>query len=249
MCGGLTLSKSVYLKYLQESGYCTPPFAVLKHIEDSDSFILHLSENKHYAVRSSANLEDSAKYSFAGIFDTYLNIPYKLLHEYIPKVFDFSNNDRLKTYLDFFRLDVESLHMEVLVQEMINCEKAGVVFSQNPVSGMPETYIEAVWGLGEQCVSGKNICDKIRANGDQILSYEVGFQSRMSVCNIQGGIALQDVELIKQSKRKLSKKEVSSIAELMSRLSTDISFGFEIEWGFAEGCLYLFQLRPITATN
>lgn len=239
----------MYLKYLQESGYCVPPFTVLKHIRDFDNLALNLSENKYYAVRSSANLEDSAKYSFAGIFDTYLNIPYKLLHEYIPKVFDFSENTRLKATLDHFKLDAALLQMEVIIQEMINCEKAGVAFSQNPASGIPETYIEAVLGLGEQCVSGKSMCDKIRADGNQIISYDVGFQNKMSVCDMQGGIALQDVELMKQSKRKLSEEEVSSIAKIIGRLSADISFEFEIEWGFADGCLYLFQLRPITTTN
>lgn len=243
------MSKAIYLKYLQESGHCVSPFAVLKHIGDFDNLALSLPENKHYAIRSSANLEDSFKYSFAGIFDSYLNIPRKSLLEYIPKVFDFSKNDRLRTYLDYFRLNAALLQMEVIIQEMVNCEKAGVAFSQNPANGMPETYIEAVWGLGEQCVSGKSICDKIRADGDKIISYDVGFQNKMSVCDMQGGIALQNVELMKQSKRKLSEKEISSIAKTMGRLSADISFGFEIEWGFADGCLYLFQLRPITTAN
>jgi len=243
------MTKAMYLKYLQESGHCVPLFVVLKHIEDFDNFALNLAENKYYAVRSSANLEDSAKYSFAGIFDTYLNIPCKSLYEYVSKVFDFSKNDRLKTYLDYFKLDATLLQMEVIIQEMINCEKAGVAFSQNPASGISETYVEAVWGLGEQCVSGKSICDKIRTDGNQIISYEVGFQNKVSVCDMRGGIALQDVELMKQSKRKLSKREISSIVEVMSRLSTDIPFEFEIEWGFANECLYLFQLRPITTTN
>jgi len=237
----------MYLKYLQKSGYCVPSFIILKHIGDFDN--LNLSENKHFAVRSSANLEDSAKYSFAGIFDTYLNIPYKLLYEYILKAFDFSNNDRLRKYLDYFQLNVSLLHMEVVVQEMINCEKAGVAFSQNPSSGLPETYIEAVWGLGEQCVSGKSLCDKVRLDGNQIISYEVGFQNKMSICDIENGIRVQDVELIKQSKRKLSEREVLSINEVMKRLSTDISYGFEIEWGIVNGSLYLFQLRPITTIN
>jgi len=241
------MSKSMYLKYLQESGYCVPPFIVLKYIKDFDNFALHLSKNKHFAVRSSANLEDSAKYSFAGIFETYLNIPHNLLYEYIPKAFDFSKNDNLKKYLDYFQLNSTLLCMEVVVQEMINCEKAGVAFSKNPSNGIKETYIEAVWGLGEQCVSGKSLCDKIRVNNNQTVSYEVGFQNKMSVCDIQGGITLQDVYLIKQSKRKLSEKEILSITKVMESLSTEISYGFEIEWGFADGCLYIFQLRPITA--
>jgi len=240
------LSKASYLKYLKESGYCVAPFVVLKHIEDLNTIDLQSPKNKYFAVRSSANLEDSEKYSFAGIFDTYLNVPYKLLEKYISKVFDFSNNDRLKSYLKEIQLNAEALRMEVVVQEMKNCEKSGVAFSQNPENNMSETYIMAVWGLGEQCVSGKNAGDKIRITADKIVSYDVEFQNKLSVCDIQGGIALQDVELIKQSKRKLSEKEISSIVEIIGRLSTEISFEFEIEWGFADDCLYIFQLRPIT---
>jgi len=236
----------MYLERLRKLGHCVPSFFVLTNIADFDNLTLRLQENKHYAVRSSANLEDSAKYSFAGIFKTYLNIPYKLLYEYISKVFDFSENEKLRTYLDYFKLDFALLQMKVVIQEMINCEKAGVAFSQNPINGISETYIEAVWGLGEQCVSGKSICDKIRIDGNKIISYEVGFQNKMSVCKIQGDIALQDVELMKQSKRKLSDREIFHIVQVMDRLSTDMSFEFEIEWGFADGCLYLFQLRPIT---
>jgi len=240
------LSKATFLKYLSDSGYCVPTFTVLKNIGDFDNLALNLSKEKYFAVRSSANLEDSNKYSFAGIFDTYLNIPFNLLHKYIPQAFDFTKNDRLKKYLEYFQLNEIHLFMEVIVQEMINCEKAGVAFSQNLSSGISETYIEAVWGLGEQCVSGKSLCDKIKVNDSQIVSYEVGFQNKMSVCNIQGGITLQDVELINQSKRKLKEKEILSITEVIRKLSTDISYRFEIEWGFVDSCLYLFQLRPIT---
>jgi rifampicin phosphotransferase len=240
------MSKAIYLKYLQDSGYNVPPFVVINQNENLDLFVSHLPEDKKFAVRSSANLEDSTTDSFAGIFDTYLNIPPKLLYEYIPNVFNLLNNDRLKIYLNHCHMNIELLHMEVILQEMINCEKAGVAFSRNPLSGVSEIYIEAVWGLGEQCVSGKSSCDIIKANSNQIFSYEVGFQNKMAVCDYHCGIVLQDIELIKQSKRKLSEKEVFSITEVMKKLSTDISYGFEIEWGIADGCLYLIQLRPIT---
>jgi len=240
------MSKVSYLQYLNKLGYHTPPFVVLDQIENFNVVAHGLSKSKHFAVRSSANLEDSTGYSFAGIFDTYLNIPYKLLPEYTSKVFDFSKNERLSSYLDSFKLDISHLRMEVLVQEMINCEKAGVAFSQNPVYKTPEIYIEAIWGLGKQCVSGKSSCDKIKISGNNIISYEVEFQDIMSVCDRKGGLAIKNVELIKQSKRKFLTKEIITISEMMERLSKCLSFDFEIEWGFAEGCLYLFQLRPIT---
>jgi len=243
------VSKADSLQYLQESGYNTPPFVVLKQFGDFTAVTSVLPKNGHFAVRSSANLEDSLKFSFAGIFETCLNIPHQLLHEYIPKVFDFSKNDKLRSYLEYFGLDVSLLRMEVLVQEMKNCEKAGVAFFQNPSHKMPKIHIEAVWGLGEQCVSGKSFCDRIEIIGNEIVSYEADFQDKMSVCDKNVGLVIKNVELLKQSKRKLSTKEVNAISDVMDRISKDLSFDFQIEWGFYAGCLFLFQLRPITTLD
>jgi pyruvate,water dikinase len=227
--------------------YTIPPFIVVERSEEIDSKIVNLPRNKYYAVRSSANLEDSAEFSFAGIFDTYLNISHEFLKEYSLKVFDLSKNNRLKSYLGYFDLDISTLQMQVIVQEMVNCEKAGVAFSRNPVNSEKEIYIEAVWGLGEQCVSGKSASDIIRIDKTNSIIYEVSFQGKKSVCNnSELGTIMKNVDLINQSKRKLSNRDITSIKETISSLSNHFNFEFEIEWGFVNNLLYIFQIRPIT---
>ncbi len=242
------MSKASQLEILLQLGCNVSPFVAIKRIEDINYHYSNLSHEKYYAVRSSANLEDSNKYSFAGIFDSFLNIPYKDLHKFIHKVFDFSNNDRLRSYLSFLNLDASLLNMEVLIQEMIDCEKAGVAFSQNPMNNDSNIYLEALWGLGEAGVSGKVFCDKIQSkkNG-QIISYEVGFQEKKLICCSGGGTEYEALRLIDQSKKKLSRKEVLVIVDAINQLSSSFKYPFEIEWGFTKNDFYIFQLRPITA--
>jgi len=241
------MSKSSELSKLVELGYKVPPFIKLEKAEDINIYYMKLSRDKHYAVRSSANMEDSEKHSFAGIFDTYLNVVYKDLPETVSRIFDLLSNDKLKSYLSFLKINSSLLTMKVLIQEMIDCEKAGVSFSCNPINKTPHIYIEALWGLGNSCVSGKSPCDKIQTGKNGVvMSYEVGFQEKKSICVKKGGITLRPLKLIDQSKKKLSMKEISIISDNMNRLSYHVNYPFEIEWGFSKNEFYIFQLRPIS---
>jgi pyruvate,water dikinase len=241
------MSKASELNKLIKWGFKVSSFIKLDKAADLKTIYKKLSINKRYAVRSSANMEDSKKHSFAGIFDTYLNITYNDLPEAVSRVFDFSNNEKLKSYLTFLNMKISSLTMEVIIQEMVDCEKAGVAFSQNPVNNEPHIYIEALFGLGDFCVSGKSPCDKIQmGKNGKVISYEAGFQEKKSICCKKGGTRLKPLQLIDQSKKKLSIKELSIITDNMNRLSNHVNYPFEIEWGFSKDDFYIFQLRAIT---
>ena len=65
------------LKKLQEKNINIPKFIVLTHeeiINNSFEEIINNLDFDLYSVRSSANLEDSEMSSFAGQFDTFLNV-------------------------------------------------------------------------------------------------------------------------------------------------------------------------------
>jgi len=241
------MSKANNLKFLQELGYNVPPFIIIK--DKNNINVSQLLKNNYYVVRSSANLEDSSSLSFAGIFDTFLNIPFDTITEHVNKVFNTCENKKLDAYLNKFQINRELLILEVIVQEIINCDKAGVAFSCNPVNKEKEIYIECVWGLGELCVSGKSLSDTVVVSEGKIVKYSVGFQYEMLRCRKDIDTILQKVELINQSKRKLTQTEITCLIETIQSLSEKIEYEFEIEWGFYEGRLYLFQLRPITAID
>lgn len=83
----------------------------LKHIIDDKSL---------YAVRSSANLEDSLEYSFAGQFDTILNVRgVKDILTAIQKIWANVQSDSVKSYLKKIEKKPDDVKMAVIIQKMI----------------------------------------------------------------------------------------------------------------------------------
>ncbi|MGN0748774.1 MAG: PEP/pyruvate-binding domain-containing protein [Christensenellales bacterium] len=108
-----------------------------------------LNNSTTYAVRSSADCEDGSKHSFAGMFDSFLDVPKDLVFDKIQKVFNSKNNSKVKEYLKSTK--ISEPNMNVIIQEYINPDKAGVWLSNSINSGI----YELVNGVGENLVSGK----------------------------------------------------------------------------------------------
>src|SRR5215216_5205250 len=114
-------------------------------------------ENKPVAVRSSATAEDLPDLSFAGQQDTYLNVvgAAQLLDAVI-NCWSSLWTARAIGYRIRNRIDHNEAALAVIVQEMIQSEASGVLFTVNPLSGLrSETVIDATLGLGEALVSGQ----------------------------------------------------------------------------------------------
>ncbi|MDO9086450.1 MAG: PEP/pyruvate-binding domain-containing protein [Anaerolineaceae bacterium] len=112
-----------------------------------------LVPSKLYAIRSSANVEDSLQYSFAGQFKTMLNIKgVEEILSAILSIWDTTNSSSVIQYLEKLPNNPQKLQMAVIVQEMVTPEYSGVAFSRNPITGTDEIVIEAVEGIGEKLV-------------------------------------------------------------------------------------------------
>jgi rifampicin phosphotransferase len=99
------------------------------------------------AVRSSASGEDGHAFSFAGVFDSVLNVDRKELESAILKVLASFGSDRARSY------GAEIGIKNILVQRMIDADYAGVLFTQDPAcAGV--SLIELVPGTAEKLVSG-----------------------------------------------------------------------------------------------
>lgn len=116
----------------------------------------NIKDDKKYAVRSSSVKEDLDNYSFAGMYDTYLNVEGRRgIKEAIIKCYRSLFSVNVLTYLRDHNFDFKSLKMAVIVQEMVPSEYSGVVFGVNPISGQDtQMVIEAVEGLGNNYVDG-----------------------------------------------------------------------------------------------
>lgn len=108
------------------------------------------------AVRSSATAEDLAEASFAGQQETYLNVEgaaevLRAVQHCWASLFE-ARAVHYRATAGFGQLDVR---MAVVVQRMVQADRSGVMFTLNPVTGdATQVLIEAVYGLGEGCVSG-----------------------------------------------------------------------------------------------
>lgn len=171
------------------------------------------------AVRSSAQAEDSAVASFAGEFETVLDVSgNEALREAIHTVYGSRRSARVAAYTEAQGLATEQ-EMSVLVQRMVPAELAGVLFTAEPLSGDRGRMVgNFVQGLGEKLVSGEASGQSFRLDrprGDY-----------------------QGPDVLKRYARRLFK--------LGERLEKDLGEPQDVEWAIAGGRLWLLQSRPIS---
>ncbi|MFL0804332.1 MAG: hypothetical protein K6L81_11480 [Agarilytica sp.] len=204
----------------------------------------------HYAVRSSASMEDSGALSFAGLFDTYLFVPASEVAVKIAHCWQSVFSLNVQAYMKQHELDLNDLGMSVVLQEMIDSEKSGVLFQANPAGPLEEQVIVAGYGLGEGIVSDQVETDSYYCNREtgelrkQLTSKHTYFRRSTG---LTGGLVKDKLDSTQQTKSVLSEPQISELLALSKKLSKIYPDYQDIEWAFdAEGALYLLQSRPIT---
>jgi len=158
-----TGNKANSLIFLHRYGFNIPlTFLVTTHahsryLTEGASLLEELKEeladlpDRIWAVRSSTSAEDSDEFSFAGQFQTYLNvIRASEVLDAVIKVWESALLLNTNEYLK--KTGVTTVSCAVIIQEMIPAVLAGVSFSRNPVTDQNETVIEAIEGAGEELV-------------------------------------------------------------------------------------------------
>jgi pyruvate,water dikinase len=202
-----------------------------------------------WAVRSSAIGEDSGAASFAGTHLSVLGVcSFAAVVEAIRQVHASGRAPAARAYRARLGLEL-TLRMAVVVQELLDADVAGVLFTKNPVTGAPERVIEASWGLGEAVVSGLVTPDRYRLTpAGELLERNLGdkdVQIRRSAC---GGTQQVPVtpELIYAPC--LGNEELATLHALAAMCDRAFgSFEHDIEFAFRGGAVFLLQRRPITS--
>ncbi|MEM6729452.1 MAG: PEP/pyruvate-binding domain-containing protein [Pseudomonadota bacterium] len=177
------------------------------------------------AVRSSASAEDSEAASYAGQQETYLNVVGE----------DAVRKAVIDCWASFFseralfyrgqKGSLEDLQMAVVVQKMVDAEKAGVAFSIHPVTRRKDRMlIEAVYGLGEAVVSGE-------VTPDHYVVDRKGKEKKSETPH--GGV--------------LNADELARLASLAVNLEKHYGKPQDIEWAIFGSDIFLLQSRPVTA--
>ena len=200
------------------------------------------------SVRSSATVEDGVNNSFAGMFETKLNVTKDNLIEAIQCVVLSAKSDRVKEYCKLNNIDYNNLKMRVIIQKMVDSRISGVCFTRT-TDDLNSMLIEACFGLGEALVSGTVTPDTFQINRDnfKIEKQVIGYQKNMLTLNEKKYI---EVPLHKRNARKLTDDEIKELVQISLKIEKKLNYeAVDIEWAFENDKLYILQARPITTIN
>jgi pyruvate,water dikinase len=179
--------------------------------------------SKPLAVRSSGTMEDLPSASFAGVYDTFLDV--KGVGDCIAAVRNCWASlwtERAFHYREKRGISRQAAGMAVVVQEYISADFSGVIFTADPVTGdRGKMIVESCPGGGKSLVSGRVTPDRMVVD-------------KKSLAVLEGGAGV------------LECKTLSLMARLARR--AEIYFGCpqDIEWALKGRDLYFLQTRPIT---
>jgi pyruvate,water dikinase len=200
-----------------------------------------------FAVRSSAVDEDGATSSFAGQHLTVLNVPSAgEVPNAVRDVWWSANSDSAITYRQRVGL-LTRPSVGVVVQALLDPAAAGVMFTQNPVTGADERLIEASWGLGEAVVAGLVIPDHFRIDrSGRVVERKPG-RKRIAIRSVAtGGTVEEKIPPERAEQLCLDDSQLDALAQLATRCEQVYGRARDIEWAFADGTLYLLQCRAVT---
>lgn len=231
-------NKALNVQKLSNLGIQTPKSFAIKwdayhqYVKDDSSLIDNLraeivkliDPNISYAVRSSANIEDSLDRSFAGQFKSVLNVQgVDAVLQAIWAVWSSAQTPAVETYLEQHSDSTHELSMGVIIQEMVNPVYSGVSLSKNPVTGTDDIVVEAVKGEGTQLVQSGETPDRwVNKWGYWVEKSE------------ESDIPLSLIEEV-----------ISETKTIVKKMQQDV----DLEWVYDGSKLYWVQARAITTLN
>ena len=203
------------------------------------------------AVRSSGTAEDLDDASFAGQQETFLFvIGNDDVVKFIKECWASLYNDRAIFYRREKKFDERSISIAVVVQRMVSAQKAGVMFTSNPITNDYNTVVlEAAWGLGEAIVSGIVTPDNLwidKRTGEVTTEYISEKETMVVRLSERGGTKEEPVPEELREAPVLTDAERNQLVDLARKIEEFYKKPEDIEWAIVDGQVYLLQSRPIT---
>jgi len=222
-------------------------------------------EEADVAARSSGTAEDQPDASFAGQFETFLNVsgPEELLKS-IKGCMASLFNDRAIAYKEekgFSHLDIA---LSVTIQKMVRSDlsSSGIIFTLDTETGFKDAVlINSIWGVGEMIVQGRITPDTfyvfkptLKEGYDSIIRKDLGRKDKKLVYDDEGGLKEEDVSDGKRLKFSLTDEEILKLARWACLIEEHYSeregkwMPQDIEWA-KDGKtneLFVVQSRPET---
>lgn len=226
--------KAENLKVLRDNGFPVPPFTVVTGSDVDLSF----SQAETFAVRSTFEGEDTGDSSFAGQFDTLLDVPRTAVASAVEQVRKSYEKETIRAYREALLRksgeapsavpsDRSMTLAPVLVQEMLHPDMAGVAFSANPTGLLNEIVLVVGRGLGDVVVEDRADTTTYYYNKDDALYYY----------ETQGDSPTLSEDLLTQ------------LWDLVGRVEDLYGRPMDIEYAICADRVWLLQARPITTLS
>ncbi len=221
--------KSSNLILLKNNGINVPNFTV---VESSGKADLSFSRKDSFAVRSSFSLEDSDSLSFAGMFSTYLDVSRNSVEDTVRKVFQDYRDKKIITYgikHSYPEKEIRSFidKSTVIVQEMIDPDYSGVIFTANPLGLLNETVIIVGNGIGSNVVEEKT----------NVTTYYYNLTDKKYYFNRM------------ENSPELAPSVIEELIAVSSKIRGIFKQESDIEFAIKDDIVYILQSRRITSID
>lgn len=217
------------------------------------------------AVRTSGVAEDMPNASFAGQFETYLNVRgSEELLDAVRKSIVSTFTDRAIAYRDEKKINQLEFGLSVGVLKMIRSDLAssGIMFTLDTETGFPNiVLINSIWGIGELIVKGRITPDEfyvfkptLKKGFNSVIVKNLGRKTIKYIYSQKGGLKEMKIKPSEQLKFSLNEEEILTLAKWAMIIEDHYSVKFkkwmpqDIEWAKdgKTGQLYIVQSRPET---
>ena len=217
--------KASALIRMAREGFPIPPFFVCPTSSSQEGILEAIEQKlpgaKYFAIRSSAENEDSKRKSFAGHFYSAVGVTKDLVYQEFRKVTDSFKGGR----------------GAVIIQEFIPSDKAGVMFSE---VDKDKVVINAIIGLCQPVVSGYSCDEYVFDKRRKLIEKNISKKKESR--------AFQDGRIVarRSPEESMTRDEIMKLLDLASRIQKFFGVPQDIEWCIKRGKMYVLQSRPIT---
>ena len=201
------------------------------------------------AVRSSATVEDMPEASFAGQHDSFLNVAgCDAVVDAVKRCWLSLFSERAISYRMRKGVAPGRAQMAVIVQQLIDADAAGVMFTTDPAGRDPDCIlIEAAFGVGEVVVQGKVApdCVAVSRSGPRVVRRETGLK-RVEIVAAAEGVREQQLAAEKVAAPVLDDETAVRLAALGLEVERVLGGPLDIEWSVRGGEVWLLQARAVT---
>ena len=230
------------------------PADVAAAIDSAAGEIVEPALDTTFAMRSSALGEDSADASFAGQYESLLNLRRSnLVASYLEIVASKYTPQAMQYRLQRGLRD-DDVAMSVGCLEMVDARSGGVAYTGNPGDLEDDSvFISSAWGLPKAIVDGRFASDLVivnRADPPEIISRDIGDKKTRFVLHHREGVRRAEVAPDLRQQSSLTDAEALAIADAAIELERHFSTPVDVEWAMSDDDrVVILQCRPFSQSK